>query len=244
MDGARIQQLIHAAAQARQGGRVDDAGRLLRQAELEAPRHPQVLNEVAGERLTAGDSLGAYQVLTEAVKAEPSNPSLWLNLAAALRGLDRLDEEMAALQRVLAIEPRNLRALLQKASLLELQNKPRAAAAAYRTALQSLAPGTRTPPWMEQVLVHARDGRRCEQSNARGIPRGAVDEPYERATPISRCADSTGASQRWCRRSGFTGSSLRSCTSPTCRSSSSTSAAIFPGSTRSRPRPAIFVRSL
>ena len=126
MDGARIQQLIDAAAQARQ-------------------------------RLTAGDSLGACQVLTEAVKVQPSNPSLWLNLAAALRGLDRHDEEMRALQRVLAIEPRNLRALLQKASLLELQNKPRAAAAAYRTALQSLAPGTRTPPWMEQVLVHARD---------------------------------------------------------------------------------------
>ena len=38
MDGARIQQLIDAAAQARQRGRVDDAGRLLRQAELEAPR--------------------------------------------------------------------------------------------------------------------------------------------------------------------------------------------------------------
>jgi aspartate beta-hydroxylase len=69
---------------------------------------------------------------------------------------DRRDEEMAALQRVLAIEPRNLRAVLQKASLLELQNKPRAAAAAYRTALQALPPGTRTPEWMEQVLVHAR----------------------------------------------------------------------------------------
>ena len=38
MDGARIQQLIDAAAQARQRGHVDDAGRLLRQAELEAPR--------------------------------------------------------------------------------------------------------------------------------------------------------------------------------------------------------------
>ena len=123
----------------------------------EAPRHPRVLNEVGRERLTAGDPSGAYQVLTEAVKEEPSDPSLWLNLATALRGLDRRDEEMAALQRVLAIEPRNSRALLQKASLLELQEKPRAAAAAYRTALQSLPPGTRTPEWMAQVLVHARE---------------------------------------------------------------------------------------
>jgi len=115
-----------------------------------------VLNEAAREKLTAGDPSGACLVLTQAVKDEPSDPSLWLNLAAALRGLNRRDEEMAALQRVLALEPRNLRALLQRASLLELQNKPRAAAAAYRTALQSVIPGTRTPQWMEPVLVHAR----------------------------------------------------------------------------------------
>ena len=117
MDNARIQQLIDAAAEARQRGHLDDAGRLLRQAELEAPRHPRVLNEVALERLTAGDPSGAYTVLTEAIKDEPSNPSLWLNLAAALRGLDRHDEEMGALQRVLAIEPRNLRARAPESTL-------------------------------------------------------------------------------------------------------------------------------
>ena len=96
-------------------------------------------------------------MLTEAIKDEPSNPSLWLNLAAALRGWTAATRKWLALQRVLAIEPRNLRALLQKASLLELQNKPRAAAAAYRTALQSLPPGTRTPEGMAQVLVHAQE---------------------------------------------------------------------------------------
>ncbi len=155
--------------------RVDDAGGCA-EAEL-GLRHPRVLNEVAREKLTAGDPSGAYQVLTEAVKDEPSNPSLWLNLAAALRGLDRHDEEMGALQRVLAIEPRNLRALLQKASLLELQNKPRAAAAVYRTALQSLSPGTRTPEWMAQVLAHAREAVDANNRSARGVPRGAVDDP-------------------------------------------------------------------
>lgn len=110
----------------------------------------------ASQRLTAGDSLGAYRLLAEAIRTEPGNPSLWLNLAAALRGLERRDEEMAALQRVLALEPRNLRALLQKASLLELQGKSRVAAAAYRTALQALVPGTRAPPRMDPVLAHAR----------------------------------------------------------------------------------------
>ena len=157
MDGERIRHLIDAATQARKRGRIDDAGRLLQQAKLEAPRHPRVLDEVGREKLTAGDPSGAYEVLTQAVRYEPANPGFWLDLAAALRGLERRDEEMAALQRVLAIEPRNLRALLQKASLLELQDKPRAAAAAYRTALQSLTPATRVPPWMTQLLVHARN---------------------------------------------------------------------------------------
>jgi len=156
MDVERIQQLIDGAALARERGRVDDAARMLRQAQLEAPRHPHVLNEVAREKLTAGDPSSAYEILAQAVTEEPANPSLWLNVAAALRGLNRRDEEMTALQRVLALEPRNLRALLQRASLLELQDKPRAAAAAYRTALQSVAPGTLMPPWMEQVLAHAR----------------------------------------------------------------------------------------
>ena len=156
MDVQRINGLIDSAAKAHETGRIEDAHRLLQEAELGAPGHPRVLNEMGRQRLSAGDAWGAYEVLAQAVKAEPSNPSIWLNLAAALRRLNRQDEEMAAIQRVLAIEPRNLLAQLQKASLLELQNKPRAAAAAYRTALQSLPPGTRTPDWMAPVLAHAR----------------------------------------------------------------------------------------
>jgi aspartyl/asparaginyl beta-hydroxylase (cupin superfamily) len=156
LDVQRIHGLIDSAAKARETGRIEDAHRLLHEAERGAPGHPRVLNEMGRQRLSAGDAWGAYEVLAQAVKAEPSNPSIWLNLAAALRRLNRREEEMAAIQRVLAIEPRNLLAHLQKASLLELQNKPRAAAAAYRTALQSLPPGTRTPDWMAPVLAHAR----------------------------------------------------------------------------------------
>ena len=140
----------------------------LRQAELEAPRHPRVLNEVARERLTAGDPSGAYEILTEAVKDEPSNPSLWLNLAAALRGLDRRDEEMAALQRVLAIEPRNLRALLQRASLLELQEKPRAAAPPIgrRCSPCLLAPGRRSG-WQQVWCTPGRPSMRTIERSRR-----------------------------------------------------------------------------
>jgi aspartyl/asparaginyl beta-hydroxylase (cupin superfamily) len=148
--------LIDAAAQALASGRSDEAGRLLQQAEREAPRHPLVLNEIGRRKLLAGDLSGAHDVLAQAVKDEPSNPHIWINLAAALRGLKRHEEEMLAIERVLTLEPGNLRAALQKASIQELQNNPRAAAVTYRKALQMITPAAQLPAWMQEVVAHAR----------------------------------------------------------------------------------------
>ncbi|MDQ6917576.1 MAG: aspartyl/asparaginyl beta-hydroxylase domain-containing protein [Pseudomonadota bacterium] len=153
----RIRQLIELATQAREAGRTQEESRILQQAEAEAPRHPLVQNEIARRLLLAGNPAGAYDVLVHAIKADPSHAPAWLNLAAALRGLKRPDEEMAALEKVLSLEPKNLRALLQAASLQEIQGKPRAAAATYRTALQRLPPGIEPPPTMRPVLQYAKD---------------------------------------------------------------------------------------
>ena len=152
----RISMLVDAAAQAFAAGRADEGERLIRQAELEAPRHPLVLNEIGRRRLTAGDMAGAYEILSQAAKDEPSNPSVWINLAAALRGLDRRDDEMQAIERVLTLEPGNLRAWLQKGSLQELQDDSRAAAITYRRALQMISPAAQLPAWMQEALAHAK----------------------------------------------------------------------------------------
>ncbi len=155
-DDQRIRTLIDAANQALAGGRADEAARLMRQAELESPQHPLVLNEIGRRMLLSGDMVRAHELFVQAVKGDSSNPSLWINLAAALRGLNRHDEEMQALDRALAIEPANLRAMLQKASIQELQNNTRAAAYTYRTALQSITPTTPVPAWMHEMLMHAK----------------------------------------------------------------------------------------
>ncbi len=150
-----MRRLIDQAAQAEASGRTQESERLLQQAETEAPRHPLVLNEAARKRLLAGDPAGAHALLERAIAAEPTLPSLWLNLAAALRGLGRPELEMAALDRVLTLEPRHVRAQLQKASLLELQGNLRAAAALYRTVLQALPPGIDPPEALRPVVQHA-----------------------------------------------------------------------------------------
>lgn len=165
IDG-RIRELIEAAAQAEANGRVLDVERLLQQAQAEAPRHPLVLHNAARRMLRAGNWSGAHQALEQAIYGDPSNASIWLDLAAALRGLQRADEEMRAIERVLAIVPTSLRALLQKASLQEIQAKPRAAAATYRQALQTIPPGAEPPPPMRPVLQHAR---RVVEANNRAL---------------------------------------------------------------------------
>ena len=154
-DDRRIRLLLENAGQASASGRVLEADKLVRQAEAEAPGHPLVLNEHARRLLLSGDFARAQALLNQAVAEDPSHASLWLNLAVALRGLGLADEEMTAIDRVLALEPRNLRALLQKASLQEIQGKPRAAAMTYRYVLQSVPAGSLPPPSLRPVFKHA-----------------------------------------------------------------------------------------
>ena len=152
----RIRQLIGRAAQDFASGRPQDAARYLNQAVAEAPQHPLVLGEIAKRKLISGEAMAAYSLLRQAVRAEAGEPSLWLSLAAAARALRRTDEEMAALDRALEIEPRNLQALLQAAAAHGERGDTRTSAATYRTVLQSLPPNANLPREMGPVIQTAR----------------------------------------------------------------------------------------
>ena len=155
-DDQRIRTLIDASNRALAEGRAEDAAMLVRQAEQESPQHPLVLNEIGRHMLLSGNLARARELFEHAGRADPANASIWINLAATLRGLNRRDEEMLALHRALALEPSNLRAMLQKGSLQELQDNKRAAAVTYRLALRSITPTTPVQPWMHDLLKHAR----------------------------------------------------------------------------------------
>jgi len=152
----RVQELLREAAQAAAAGRPYDAERLSRQAEAEAPQHPLVLNEIGKRKILAGDAAGAFAVLDQAIKDDPSHAALWLNLSSALHLLGRFDEEMTALNKVLLLEPTNLRALMQAASLSEQRGDIKAAAATYRKALQMMPPQLQNAPEMRSMIDRAR----------------------------------------------------------------------------------------
>ena len=114
-----------------------------------------MLNALAIDQLHRGNPVRARELLEIATRVDPQNPSLWLNLATALRSLDAADAEDEALRRVLKLDPRNLLALLRRAEQLERRGKQRAAARAYQTALQTIPPNARLPAALRDPVTHA-----------------------------------------------------------------------------------------
>ena len=133
-----------------------EALRLFTEAAAILPEHPLVLHERARRVALAGDPAGARAIMERLVAMAPGHLPFWLSLAAVLRTLACRDEELAALECALALNPTHLVVLLQKGALLDLMHKPRAAASVYGHALQTLTPGIRLTPAIEAHVQHAR----------------------------------------------------------------------------------------
>ncbi|HEY0683962.1 MAG TPA: aspartyl/asparaginyl beta-hydroxylase domain-containing protein [Steroidobacter sp.] len=157
VDPAEVQSWIQQAEQALQSGNRPQAEALMARVRSAAPEHPAILNATAVGEMQRGNWASARSLLERAVAQEPANTRLWMNLAAALRGLALDADEMRALERVLETEPRHLAALLQKGALLERQGKPKAAAKVYHNALQTLSANTQLPIQLRTMVQRAID---------------------------------------------------------------------------------------
>lgn len=155
-DDRHIRQPGTATTHILAGGPAQGARQLVGETRTTSSEDPADLNEIGKRKLRAGDPAGAFAVLARAVKAAPKQPDIWLNLAAALRGLNRAEEEMAALNEALVVEPTNIRGLLQVASLHELRGDERTAAASFRKAMQMIPAGAHLPLEMRPMLDHAK----------------------------------------------------------------------------------------
>ena len=133
-----------------------DALRLYGEAAAILPDHPLVLHERARRTALAGDAAGARTILERVVAMVPAHLPFRLSLAAVLRALGCRAEELTVLDRALELNPTHLIALLQKAALLDLMQKPRAAAAIYGHALDTLSPGSRLSAPIQRHVDHAR----------------------------------------------------------------------------------------
>src|SRR4051794_14655186 len=114
---AQVAQLLSAAAAEQRAQRPQAAVQFLEQVVAIAPDHPQALNSLGTHALGRRDFSTARDYFARAAAADPNEPVLWLNLARAYRELEDTDGEMAALDRILALDARFFMALLRKAHL-------------------------------------------------------------------------------------------------------------------------------
>ena len=136
--------------------RDTEALRLWNEAAALLPEHPLVLHERARRLALGGEAAAARELLERVVAAAPGHVPFLLSLSAVQRTLGQRDEELATLERALALEPRHFIVLLQKGALLELMGKPRAAAVIYTNALEALPAGVRLPSPVAAHVTHAR----------------------------------------------------------------------------------------
>jgi aspartate beta-hydroxylase len=151
----RVRALVEQSERAYTARDGATAMRLLVEAQTLAPDHPVVLNVAGIRALHEGHPAEAGELFRRAVARDEKTAVLWVNLAAAMRQLKRDDEEAEALERALAIDPRNLVALLNKAALIERRGDPRAAALVYANALRTLQPGMPLPEALRPALQAA-----------------------------------------------------------------------------------------
>lgn len=106
--------------------------------------------------LRAGDRSGALALLSDAVRAQPGDHDLQLNLAMTYRAMGDLKSCLSALNTALAADPYSFLALLSKGSVLEQLGRMRLAATVYRDALRIAPPENGTPPSLKAPIDRAR----------------------------------------------------------------------------------------
>src|SRR5437773_3304499 len=119
-------------------------------------RHPSSDARAHGiEALRKGDAHKARESFEHIVAAGEADAAAYLGLAYACAGLKDHPAARAAVDRALALEPRNLRALIMKADYLAALGDARAASSFYRAVVSTAPPADQLPADLRDELARA-----------------------------------------------------------------------------------------
>lgn len=133
----------------------DPERRRLEAALAYAPANPGALNALGVHCLAGGDPARAAGLFRQATALDPNAGTLWMNLANAERALGHDEAERASLERVLALDARELGALIRKAQLQQRLGEHAAAARTWAGALALAPPPTQRGAPIAQILTDA-----------------------------------------------------------------------------------------
>jgi aspartate beta-hydroxylase len=108
-----------------------------------------------GEALNRGDPRSAKPLFEQVVASRPTDIGAWYGLALACRGVGDADGLILSVDRVLAVEPAHLPALILKADHFAASGDGRAAESFYRAVVTRAPPLDRLPPELRQEVHRA-----------------------------------------------------------------------------------------
>ncbi len=115
----------------------------------------RAIAQIGFEALHKGDAHKARESFERVVAAGRADAAVHAALGSACRRLDDKTSALAAAEKALALDPRNLRALILKADHFAEKGDGRAAASFYQFALKTAPPTNQLPPDLRGDLVRA-----------------------------------------------------------------------------------------
>jgi aspartyl/asparaginyl beta-hydroxylase (cupin superfamily) len=115
----------------------------------------RVLVEAAAAALQAGDAATARRHFEQVVAIGQANAGVFVGLALACQALGDQPAMLAAIERTLALDPQNIRALAMKGDHLVASNASRSAIAFYAAAVQAASQARALPSGVVQMARHA-----------------------------------------------------------------------------------------
>lgn len=116
---------------------------------------PTPLVEEALQALRAGDFRRARSLFERVLALTPNDPLGWIGVAYACAGLRDDPAKLAALDRVLQLQPRNIHALMLKGDHHAAHGDPRTAGVYYRAVKEAVPDPAVAPPDVQQLVVRA-----------------------------------------------------------------------------------------
>ncbi|RQO63358.1 aspartyl beta-hydroxylase [Paucibacter sp. KBW04] len=150
--GADFSMAMHALQQ----GQVARAMAIWQSILKRDPTHLPSLQGLAQQALMTRQFDLAQQSLEELARLDAGNVQPWIQLAMLFRATARPEEEERALFRALCIAPRDLMALLMRASLLERKGLLHEAARCFQAALAVASPADLQSEALRPLLAKAR----------------------------------------------------------------------------------------
>ena len=120
------------------------------------PRNLTAIAKTGLDALNRQDFTTARDALQQVTGLNTYDVSIWFALSQAHAGLGDFEPAVAALDRVLNMQPTNVRALISKADHLNTLGNTRAAAAHYQTALRHAPPKSAAPKDIVEGLERAQ----------------------------------------------------------------------------------------